>query len=232
MKKTIFFFALSFILLTNSINVYAQDVTNTEAKVDFQIDDSFISLLRTNPERIYREYENVIDIQEVQLSENQIEKTARAFECTSEGKINELDCIVTLSKIVCRNNINSFLFSTKNSTYNYYILTAETAVTESTDSLEKDGVKLYGTIAWYDNFGIINEFDHVSGVRGGAITGDGYYVAQRSSGVLCSGHFSGSGFTGRSSLEDKTGYSFSLLIRTSASNGSTVQLNFSTSIFD
>lgn len=231
MKNKLLLIALSLTLLTNSVNVYAQ-TTKESSDTQLCIDDSFVTLLKTNPDLIYQEYENVIDIQEIELSDNQINKSVEALEYTSDGNIKELEYTVTLNKIVYKNDTDTFRLSDDNATSNYYVLSAETTLTESTDSLEQDGVTLYGVIAWYDNFGLGNEFDHVSGHRLGAVTGDGYYAAQRSSGILCSGYFGGTGFYSRSDLDDTSGSSFRLLVRTTASNGSIVKLEFTTSIFD
>lgn len=231
MKRTLLTTAFAFVLFTASIPVNAQILFEIKPEETFEMDDAFMAMLQTNPELIYDEYSNVLNIQEVSLEDSILNECAEAYEYNTDGTLlQELDCEVTLNKIEVQSNAAT-LNSVQENTSSFYVLTATASSKTSDDSLTSDGVTLYGCIGWDDNFGVINTFNYASGSRSGSYTGTGYYLAMRGTGTLCSGDFDTS-FYATSNESDSSGTQFRLIVRSSTSSGTTVQLNFTTSIFD
>lgn len=230
MRKTLLITTLAFLLSTCSICVNAQSIYDNMPTEEFKINDSTVAMLQINPELIYETYSDVIDIQEVSLTDSQISKCVEAYEYNENGVRQELECEVTLNKILLQNNAD-ILNSTGQDTSTLYVLMATSTSKTSDDSLTSDGVTLYGCIGWEDKLGIVNYFEYASGSRSGSYTGDGYYQAMRGTGTLCNGYFDTS-FYSTSELDDTGGTEFRLIVRSSTSSGTSVQLNFTTSIFD
>lgn len=229
MKRVIIILVATFALFTDYIHVNAHPNCETFSVNQLENDNSFIELMTTNPETIYEKYNNVIDIQEVPLEE-EINGCVEAYEYDETGLIEELDCNVKLNRIAYQSNSNTE-YSVSANTSTLYILTAEASSKTSEDSLTEDGVTLKGCIGWNDVLGIGNSFEYASGSRSGSISGEGYYQALRGTHTLCYGNFATS-FYSTSQDADTSGTQFRLIVRSGTTSGSTVQLNFTTSIFD
>lgn len=230
MRRILSITTLAFLLSACSICVNAQSTYDNMPAEEFKIDDSTVAMLQTNPDLIYEKYSDVIDIQEISLTDSQISKCAEAYEYSENGTRQELECEVTLNKIILQNN-EAVLNSVDENTSALYVLTATSTSKISDDTLTSDGVTLYGCIAWEDKLGVVNYFKYVDGSRSGSYTGDGYYQAMRGTGTLCHGYFD-TIFYSTSELEDTSGTEFRLIVRSSTASGTSVQLNFTTSIFD
>lgn len=130
-------------IYTNAQVVY-ESVTD-----DIKMDDSFAELLQTNPNLIYEKYDNVIDIQKVTLEESQVQEYVEAYEQSVDGVMEEINCEVTLNKIICEDNA-SVLYSVNESTSTYYVLSATATSKTSENTLSDDDVTLpcfkYSTI--------------------------------------------------------------------------------------
>ena len=228
MKKILLATILTTALFASSMCVNAQTSHETEAEGIFVMDDSFIELMQTEPEMLYERYSNILSVQEVSLENSNIDECVEVYEYASDGSAQELDCEVTLNKILCRNDISAFA-ADEEEVSTFYVLTASSKISE--DSLTENGVTLYGCIGWEDTLGPVNSFKYASGSRSGAYSGQGYYQALRGTATLCHGYFDSS-FYATSEDEDTTGTQFRLIVRSSSTNGNTVQLNMTTSIFD
>lgn len=159
-----------------------------------------------------------------------MQEYVEAYEQSVDGVMEEINCEVTLNKIICEDNA-SVLYSVNESTSTYYVLSATATSKTSENTLSDDDVTLYGCIGWKDNFGIDNEFEYVSGSRSGSYSGTGYYQASNRISPLCNGNFERS-FYSTSNVEDTSGGEFRLLVRTPTTSGTTIYLDFGTSILD
>lgn len=217
------------ILGMNNLIVHAEESGGCLAEVFTTeiVDDSFLVMVTNEPERISEKYSNIIDIEQISLDKTQSYICAEAYELNEGGRQNDMDCEVTLNKIVYADEAST-VFSVEN-TSTCYILSALSTTKISEDELKEDGKELYGCIVWEDVFGPGNKFKYAAGYRKGTFSGLGtYQVNNGNEAGLGGGKFS-SDFTVYS---DETSGSFSLYIYSYGTDGKQYYLHVKTSIFD
>lgn len=120
----------------------------------------------------------------------------------------------------------------KNSNRSLYILSASSDLKRSTGSKDISGIKMHGTIAWYDNPGSDNELYYVSGSRSGTYKG-GSYVYGKSSGYDSKFNYAwdSASFTDYRHM-GMHGFCFVLTLSMRDKNNNVVRMSVTTSIFD
>lgn len=230
MKKSFLITALSFALFMNSFIVHAQPVLCDQASEEFILNDELIELIQTDPVSVCEKYSNITDVQRVSLDENVIGNYVTACEYDENGNVHSLECDAVLNKITYQNDASE-LYSLNTGTSTLYVLSATATSKTSEDTLDEDGVILYGCIGWEDVLGVWNQLEYVSGNRSGSYANEGKYMAYRQSHLMCSGDFETS-FYDTADADDAGGTQFRLIVRSDTSSGKTVQLTVLTSVFD
>ena len=168
---------------------------------------------------------SVVTIEEMVLDERTVSQYVVAHEYNEDGTVQELDCEVTLNKVIYKDGISA-LNSDSEGTSTLYVLSG--TLKESTDQNTEDGVTLYGCIGWTDNLGPWNRFEYCKGSRSGSYDPNekGTYTVQRESHSLCSGRFDTS-FYDTSDEPDPSGYKFRMRVSSKTASGTYVDINWS-----
>lgn len=230
MKKALWAITVSAVLLVCSLQVNAQYIPKAVPAGKFAINETAIEIIRTDPALLREKYNNVLAVQEVQLEDSQLAEYAEAYEYDTDGTMRKLDCDLTLNKVVCRNE-NNLACSAFEEFSTFYVLYATTASKTTESSCDREGVQLTGCIGWKDNLGPFNDFEYASGTRSGSYTGKASYQVLKQTTTLCSGEFDTS-FYATSTVAEVNSMAFRLIVKSNASNGKKVELNFTTSMFD
>lgn len=225
MRKIFILGTIAALIFGNSIGVNAQAESIDESVI--LIDNAFVDMISKNPEELYKQFDNIENIQEVVINNDEI--YAEAYEILDED-ITALPCDATLNKVSLNRACNILTADSSFETSTIYILSASTTKTSS-NTLAEDGVTLKGYIIWEDILGPVNNFKSASGSRSGAYNENGNYMVLRHSTPLCSGTFDTS-FYATSDLDDTTGTGFQLIINTKTTKGSSLQLRVKTLVTD
>lgn len=222
--KKIFLTVLSMALVINC-TCFRAEASNKATFGEAEVNESFVTVLETDPDSLFQQYSNIVDIQTTTLSDisRSSESAVEAYEYDVDGTAHLLEAKATLTKV---------LYQEESDISSLYVLAASTDNTYSSDSITKDGVTLNGTIVWEDNFGPKNKLVSLSGSRSGSYTGDGSYVITSRTTPIGSGTFAGASFSD-TSYGGRNGSSFTLIVRSdSAETSKQVQLIVKTSFLD
>lgn len=228
--KKILLTVLSLVLMTSSV-CFRTEAGNKAVLDKADVNESFIEVLNTEPDLLFEQYNNIIDIQTMTLS-NKSRSTdgieIEAYEYDKDGIKHFLETDATLTKVIYQDESAFGLFGDENTSC-LYVLNANTK--DTTDSLTKDGVTLNGCITWIDNFGMSNELVSVSGSRSGSYTALGMYTCKTRYASITSDTFEGASFE-NSDVGGEIGYQFYLIVKSPTSSGTEAQLIVKTSAFD
>lgn len=230
MKKTLSAVFL-FVIICNGF-CYNAEASNKKIFCETEAERAMSIILSEAPDLLLQQYSNILSVETIELSNAYCSngEIVKAYEQNQDGTVCLLETEATLTKILYHEELDLSLEGDERPAA-LYVLTAETY---SSDTTTQYGVRLTGTIAWKDNFGMNNELVAVSGSRSGSYTGDGTYYCSAGSTQLEPGwiSFSEASFFNHS-VAGTEGYGFQLVIHSpSTSSAKIAQLIIKTSILD
>ncbi|MCM1192658.1 MAG: hypothetical protein NC123_10375 [Butyrivibrio sp.] len=224
---------LSMVLVMNSICLSAK--ANERAVFSQETaNESVIRLLETEPDLLFEQYSNIIDIQTITLSNDRRSNEGveiEAYEYDEDGAVHFIEAEATLTKVIYQDE-SALNLSGDDNRSALCVLSVNAEEKNSDGSWTKDGVTVNAVITWIDHLGVKNELVALSGSRSGSYTGDGSYICTARVTPVTSGDFEGASFKDTTAA-GQTGYSFTLVVSSkSSTSGKTIQTIAKTSAFD